>query len=268
MILIIIASIFILLIVISIVGIVSFNASVEKEKVLLFNTSREIDIKITQKDLDDFPDLMKNYLSKVKIVGKPKYCNVIFTQKGEIRTGSKKKWLPFSATQYMSSNNSGFIWKAKALPMLIRDRYTNDTGEVKVSLLGLKDVVLFTGQKVDQSSLGRCLGELIWFPIGFLDPDISWEPIDDRTVKATITKKNNTLDGFFIFDQNGMIDHFKTKRYRDTELENFIGEVGKYQDRNELLIPDTMTAAWNLKKGKLNYFKASIVDYKLVSATC
>lgn len=265
MILIIIGSILILLTVISIVGIVSFNASIEKEKVLLFDKNREIDAKITLKDLDDFPDLMKNYLSKVKIVGKPKYCNAIFTQKGEIRTSPEKKWLPFFATQYMSSNNFGFIWKAKALPMLIRDKYTNGKGEVKVSVLGLKNIVLFSGQKVDQSSLGRYLGELIWFPIGFLNPDISWEAIDYRTIKATVVKENHTLEGFFIFNQNGMIDHFKTKRYRDTELEDFIGELGEYEDYNGLLIPNTMTAIWDLKKGKLKYFKATILDYKLMN---
>ncbi|WP_109097255.1 DUF6544 family protein [Aquimarina sp. AU58] len=265
MILVITGSILILLIVISIVGIVSFNVSVKQERVLLFNTSREIDVKITQKDLDDFPDLMKNYLNKVKIVGKPKYCNAIFTQKGKIRTSLEKKWLPFSATQYMSSNNFGFIWKAKALPMLIRDKYTNGKGEVKVSVLGLKNIVLFTGQKVDQSSLGRYLGELIWFPIGFLNPDISWETIDYRTIKATVVNNNHAIEGFFIFNQNGTIDHFETKRYRDTELENFIGEVGEYEDYDGLLIPNTMTAIWDLKKGKQQYFKAAILDYKLIS---
>ncbi len=260
----IIGSIITLLVILVIVGITSFHASVEKEKILLFHPNKEIHKKITPEDLDDLPDLMKNYLSKVNIVGKPKYCNAVFTQKGEIITGSKKKWSPFSATQYVSSNNFGFIWKAKALPMLIRDKYTNGKGEVKVNILGLKNVVLFSGQKVDQSSLGRYLGELIWFPIGFLNPDISWEAIDYRTIKATVINDNYTVEGFFIFNQDGMIDHFKTKRYRDTGLEDFIGEVGEYQDYNGLLIPNTMTAIWDLKKGKQKYFKATILDYKLM----
>lgn len=260
----IIGSIITLLFIIAIVGIASFHTSVKKEKTLLFHPNKEINKKITPEDLDDLPGLMKNYLSKVNIVGKPKYCNAIFTQKGEIITGSKKKWLPFSATQYMSSNNFGFIWKAKALPMLIRDKYTNGKGEVKVSLLGLKNVVLFSDQKVDQSSLGRYLGELIWFPIGFLNSNISWETIDYRTIKATVINDNHTLEGFFIFNQDGMIDHFKTKRYRDTELEDFIGEAGEYQDYNGLLIPNTMTAIWDLKKGTQKYFKATILDYKLM----
>lgn len=252
-----------LLITVSVLGILSFNASIKKERTIVFNSNKEVEKKINVKDLDIFPDLMKKYLIKAKIIGKSKHCNVTFTQKGKIKTSSKKRWLRFTASQYMSSYSFGFIWKATALPMLIRDKYTNGKGEVRVSLLGLKDIVLFSGKKVDQSSLGRYLGELIWFPIGFLDPDISWDMIDPKTVKATIIKNNLILEGLFIFDQSGMISRFKTKRYRDTQLENFIGEVGEYKEYNGLLIPNTMIAIWDFKNEKEEYFKANIVDYKL-----
>ncbi len=263
----IIGGIVLLVLIIGITGITSFNSSVEKEKTALFSSNKILDEKIIENDLDILPDVMKNYLIKVKAVGKPKYCNIVFKQKGKIKTDPKKNWLPFTATQYMSSNNSGFIWKARAFPMLIRDKYVDHKGEVKVSLLGLRNMIVFSGSKVDQSSLGRYLGELIWFPIGFLDPDISWSVIDPKTIKATITKSDQTLEGYFVFDKNGMIECFKTKRYRDTFLENFIGEVGEYQDYNGLLIPNTMTAIWDLKDGKLDYFKASIIDYKFEDTT-
>ncbi|MEW7289933.1 DUF6544 family protein [Aquimarina sp. 2304DJ70-9] len=259
----ILGGIIILLLIIVIAGITSFNSSVEKEKTALFSSNKIIDEKITEKDLEAFPDVMKNYLIKVRVVGKPKYCNIVFKQKGKIKTDPKKNWLPFTATQYMSSKNPGFIWKATSLPMLIRDKYANHKGEVKVSLLGLRNLIVFSGSKVDQSSLGRYLGELIWFPMGFLDPDISWEVINSKTIKANITKDNLTLIGYFYLDENGMINSFKTKRYRDTLLEDFIGELGEYKDYNGLLVPNTMTAIWDLKEGKLEYFKADIIDYRL-----
>ncbi len=256
-----------LILIICIAGISFFNSHIEKEKTKLFFSNKITGEKITEKDLEILPDLMKNYLVKTKIIDKPRYCNVVFTQKGKIKTNPKKDWLPFTATQYMSSNNPGFIWKAKALPMLIRDKYADHKGEVKVSLMGLKNMVLFSGPEVDQSSLGRYLGELIWFPIGFLDPDISWLVIDTKTIKATISKSNQTLEGFFVFDEEGMINRFKTKRYKDTSLEDFIGELGDYHDYDGLLIPNTMTAIWDLKDGKMEYFKANIMDYKLKSTT-
>ncbi|WP_271765710.1 DUF6544 family protein [Aquimarina algiphila] len=259
----IIGSIVLLLFLIGVAGISSFNSRVEKEKTALFNSKRG-DQKITKNDLKNLPNLIKNHLIKTGVLGKPKYCNATFKQTGMIKTNPEKNWLSFTAIQYMSSNNPGFIWTAKALPMLIRDKYVNHRGEVKVSLLGLKNLILFTGQKVDQSSLGRYLGELIWFPMGFLDPDISWQTIDSKIIKATITKNNQVLDGLFIFNQNGMIDLFKTKRYRDIELENFIGEVGEYQDYDGLIIPNKMTAIWDSKEGKQEYFKADIKGYTLL----
>ncbi|MEM7525776.1 MAG: DUF6544 family protein, partial [Pseudomonadota bacterium] len=196
-------------------------------------------------------------LIKVGVVGKPRHCNVVFKQKGKIKN-NQEKWISFNATQYMSSMNPGFIWKAQSFPMLIRDKSMNNKGEMKISFLGLKNFARISGDEVDQSSLGRYLGELIWFPIGFLDSDISWETINNESVKATIVKGDLTLEGVFFFDQNGLIDHFETKRYRYTAMEDFIGEVGIYKKYDGLLIPDSMTAIWNLKGQKFEYFKATI----------
>ncbi|MBQ4819699.1 DUF6544 family protein [Aquimarina sp. MMG016] len=248
------------------IGISSIQRNVNQEKNALFTSNNE-DKLISKDDLDSFPDLMKNYLINVKVIGKPKYCNAVFSQKGKIRTNPEKDWLPFTATQYISSYNPGFIWNAKAFPMLIRDKYQEENGEVKISLLGLKKIAQHSGPEVDQSSLGRYFGELIWFPIGFLDSDIFWEQLDTKTVKGVISKGGIKLEGHFIFDENGMIDSFKTKRYRDTVLENFIGEVGKYKDYDGVLIPETMTAIWDLKDTRLEYFKADIIDYNLEPTT-
>ncbi|WP_299441452.1 DUF6544 family protein [uncultured Aquimarina sp.] len=263
MVLAIVFGIVILLTLVSIAGISLFNSNVEKEKEVFFDANIKSDDKILLEDLDTLPDLIKNYLIKVGVVGKLKHCNVVFNQKGRIRNNPDKSWLEFTATQYMSSTNPGFIWKAKSLPMLIRDKSINAKGEVKVSFLGLKNVTQISGLEADQSSLGRYLGELIWFPIGFLDPDIFWEIIDAKSVKVIMVKGDLTLDGVFFFNKNGLIDRFETKRYRNFTLENFIGEIGTYKNYDGLLIPDSMTAIWNLKERKFEYFKATIVDYKI-----
>ncbi|WP_299215392.1 DUF6544 family protein [uncultured Aquimarina sp.] len=265
MVLAIVIGIIILLVLVSIVGVSSFNSNVEKEKEALFDANIKSDDKILLEDLDTLPDLVKNYLIKVGVVGKLKHCNVVFNQKGKIRDNPDKSWLQFTATQYMSSTNPGFIWKAKSLPMLIRDKSMNAKGEIKVSFLGIKNVAQFSGLEVDQSSLGRYLGELIWFPIGFLDSDISWKTIDVKSVKAIMIKGKLTLEGIFFFNQNGLIDRFETKRYRDLRLEDFIGEVGAYKNYDGLLLPESMTAIWNLKGRKFEYFKSTIVDYKITN---
>ena len=250
------------------IGFLSFNRSVEKEKAILCTPTKKKSEKISEKDLEHLPKLMKVYLIKTKIIGKSKHTSVTFTQKGSIKNDSQKKWLSFTATQYMSSHNPGFIWKATSFPMLIRDKYLNLKGEVLVNILGIKKVVQFSGSETNQSSLARYFGELIWFPIGFLDPDISWKIIDTTTIKGVITKGDLSVTGYFYFNENGLITSFKTKRYRGALLENFIGKAGIYRDYGELFLPNTMTAIWDLKDGEQKYFTAKILEYHISKSNC
>ncbi|MBQ4804951.1 hypothetical protein J8L88_18950 [Aquimarina sp. MMG015] len=255
----------IILILVGVIGFLSFNNNVEQEKAVLLGLNNKSNVKISLEDMNGLPDLVKNYLIKVGVLGKPKYCNVVFNQAGKIRAGIDKKWRSFTAVQYMSSVNYGFIWKAKSFPILIRDKSINNKGEVKVSFFGFKNIARFFGREVDQSSLARYLGELIWFPVGFLDSDISWETISTSSVKAIMVKGNLTIEGFFFFAENGLIDHFETKRYRDTILENFIGEIGAYKSYDGFLLPNSMTGIWNINGQKLEYFKAKISRYEILT---
>jgi hypothetical protein len=207
---------------------------------------------------------MGNYLKKVGVIGKRKKCNVVFKQHGTIKTDPNKDWLKFTATQYMSSKTSGFIWKARAFPLFIRDKYMFGTGEIKVSFMGLKDLVVVSTAETNQSALGRYFGEHIWFPVAFMDKDIQWENHDASTVKGIITKGSVSVEGYFHFSEDGLIDHFRGKRYRDTTLENFRGIAENYKVMQGLLIPKTMTAIWELEGGNLEYFKAEVSEYQLI----
>lgn len=246
-----------------IIGIFSFNQKIEKEKKVLFATTNASE-SISEEDLDSLPKLMKEYLLKVGVVGKPRHCNVIFNQSGTIKTDPNKDWLHFKATQYVSSENSGFIWKARAFPVFIRDKYQNGKGEVKVNLLGIKNLTVISTPETNQSSLGRYFGELLWFPMGFLDQDITWVEIDDETIKGIIVKGDLIFEGYFQFNKEGLISTFRGKRYRDITLENFRGEAQDYVLMSDILIPKTMTAIWELEQGNLEYFKADIIDYEVI----
>lgn len=247
-----------------IIGRLTFDNSVKKERTVLFSETNKNE-RITVEDLEQLPERMKQYLLQVGVIGKPKYCNITFRQNGSIRTDPNKKWLNFKATQYMSSHTGGFIWNARSFPMMIRDKYMSGKGEVKVNLLGIKNVAVAASPETHQSSLGRYFGELLWFPIGFLDPDISWEEVDSRTVKGVIVKHGISFEGFFHFDEAGLIHRFTGKRYRDIHLDDFTGKAEDYKEIEGLLIPGKMTAIWNLEGGDLEYFVATISDYNIIS---
>src|SRR5690606_38584255 len=113
-----------LLLLILFVGYIKFNNGILKERAILFNTSSSVGT-VTAIDIETLPELIKNYLINTRVIGSCKNCTITLQQKGRIRSAPEKKWLPFTAVQYMSWNQPGFIWKAKSFPVLVRDKYLN-----------------------------------------------------------------------------------------------------------------------------------------------
>jgi len=244
-------------------GFYHFNDQLEKEKEFFFNMYDKKENLITREDLKSLPFIMKKYLEKVGVIGMCKDCNIIFKQIGRIKTSPLKGWTSFSATQYMTAKHPGFIWSAKAFPLFIRDKSINGKGEVKVSLLGLKNVALSEGIKTDISALVRCLGELIFYPIGFLSENISWEEINEHSVKAHVSINNIYAEGTFHFNDDGLIVSFESQRYCGEKLEYFTGKAENYKVMKGLCIPTTMKAIWNLEDGDFEYFNSDVHGYKI-----
>lgn len=246
-----------------IIGLLNFNYKINKEKAELFFSTTKGEENITMQDIEQLPELIKNYLIKTKALGKCKDCNLILKQRGKIRTDVNKKWLHFIAKQYMSWKHPGFIWKAKSFPMLVRDKYLNGIGEVNVNLLGLKSIGIAKNEKVNQGSLIRYFGELTFYPHGFLDKRITWSEINKSSIKGTLTLENTSVTGTFYFDKDGFVKSFKAKRYKTDSLENFAGLVSDYKTFDGMFIPAKMKAVWNLEGIDFEYFNTTITDYKI-----
>lgn len=258
--------------IVAVVGVLAFlifigsyriHALLEKEKDIFLNQYDRKEEGVTEKDLEQLPPLLRSYLKKVGVVGKCRDCHAVFKQSGKIRNGQHKKWTNFTAVQYMTASHPGFIWSAKAFPLFIRDKSIDGKGEVRVNMLGYKDVALFDGEKTNISALGRCLGELMYYPLGFLSDAISWETIDKQTVKAKIKMENAQTEGVFYFNESGLLCRFETQRYKEDSLENFTGLAEDYKLMCGLYLPTSLKAIWNLKEGDFEYFNATITDYQI-----
>lgn len=255
----------IILIIILLIGFGSlrFNSMVQTEITSISKQSSQGENVIKREDLDSLPELLQNYLVKVNVVGKPISSHISLKQKGKIRRYPEQKWLSFEAIQYMSASQLGFIWKAKSFPMFVRDKFISGKGEMMVNLLGIKNMEVAIGSKIDQGSLTRYLAELPIYPIALLDKRIKWEVAGDNALKGTIQANNVIADGIFYFDKNGLVKSFQTKRYMIDSLEDFTGIFQNYQDLQGLKIPIELTAVWNLNEGDYEYFNARIINYSI-----
>ncbi|MFS4491281.1 DUF6544 family protein [Maribacter sp. 2308TA10-17] len=244
-------------------GFYRFQDSVSKEKDTLFKHYGKSQIRITEDDFKDLPSPLKNYLKKVGVLGKNKNGHVTFKQQGRIKTTQEKGWTNFRAVQYMTASSPSFIWSAQSYPLFIRDKSIAGKGEVKVNLFGLKNIAISDGSKTDESALARCLGELIFYPVGFLSEDINWEVLNENSLKAKVKINGTQAEGIFYFNNEGLISRFEAKRYMNETLEGFTGIAEEYKTMNELLIPTKMRAIWNLKDGGFEYYQSTITDYIL-----
>ena len=243
-------------------GHVRFSAQVEKDKDALFNLSGNTEIVIKEEDLLQLPVLMQGYLRKVAVIGKCKDCHAIIKQKGRIRQKKEGNWITFTAKQFIAAQPIGFVWAARAFPMLVKDKCVLGKGEMHLSLIGLRAIALDKSHKTNESALNRCLAELVLYPVAFLNKMISWETLDETSVRATITVERTSTSGTFFFDEEGLITRFESKRYKGDILENFTGEMERYAIMKDIMIPTKMRAIWNLKHGDFEYFNCDIIDHR------
>ncbi|MEM8848108.1 MAG: DUF6544 family protein [Bacteroidota bacterium] len=244
-------------------GYYHFNKRVNKQVEYLFNLSGNTEKPVTQEHLQHLPQIVRQYVLKAGVLGKCLDCHAILKQSGTIKQKKNKRWMAFTAKQFMSTKPLGFVWAARSFPIFVIDKSIEGEGATNVSMLGYLPLVSEQTIKTNQSALARCLGELALYPIGFLNENIDWEILDDKSVKAKIVQNGTSAEGIFYFNDKGLIDRFVTHRYRGDSLEEFTGRVNAYEQKDGLLVPTELSATWNLVEGDFEYFNCKITDYKI-----
>ncbi|OAQ29827.1 hypothetical protein K457DRAFT_1819411 [Linnemannia elongata AG-77] len=80
------------------------------------------------------------------------------------------------------------------LPVIGFDRLNDGTAEMRHSLFGYIPLVNVSGLDLFQSAVGRLVSELVFVPAAALDPSVTWQPINDRTVIAAVAHAGQTHD--------------------------------------------------------------------------
>jgi len=113
-------------------------------------------------------------------------------QRGQIRLGPDRAWMPFTAEQTMAATETRFVWRARftMAPLLtgvVEDAFEDGHGRLDARLWGLVPVAHARGGDVDRSEAQRYLAELVWCPTAFLDhPGLHFRAIDERTVRVWV----------------------------------------------------------------------------------
>jgi len=211
----------ILILVVSIVscGSYNFQKRVQQETNHLLSQNKIIEDKIiNENDLKKLPEPVKNWLRNSGATGKPFISVGKVMQNAEMQMKpDQSNWMSAHAIQYTSVDNPAFIWTVdmkmnSLLNFQGRDKFENGEGEMLIKMNSLINVVNEQGEKLDEGTLQRYLGEMVWFPSLALSPYITWEQKNNTTVKASMTYKGTSGDGMFYFNANGEVAKFSALR--------------------------------------------------------
>ncbi|RKD32453.1 DUF6544 family protein [Thermohalobacter berrensis] len=252
------------------IGKMMFNNKVKSEIRQLFAKVYDKETKIiTEKDLKGLPESVQRWLKNSNVVGKERIRTVRLKQKGIMRLKKEQPWIKYRVEQYYRVDEPSFIWKAKVKmnPLLYfngRDIYYKGKGNMLIKLLSLIPVVNAKGKEIDQGTLLRYLGEIVWFPTAALSDYIKWEEVDSNSAKATMSYGEITASGIFTFNDKGDVISFTAKRYMETngqfKLETWTIPLDEYKKFNGIRIPYKGRVVWLLDSGDFEWYYFEITD--------
>ncbi|SNZ03203.1 hypothetical protein SAMN06269185_0216 [Natronoarchaeum philippinense] len=222
-------------------------------------------------DVADLPDPVRRYFEAAIEPGCPVVRTARIEQRGEFRLGdASSPWKRLSAVQHVTTDPPGFVWDATVrlaplVPVRVVDAYVDGRGSLRARIGSLLTVAEpEPSPELDAGELQRYLAEAVWYPTALLPADgVSWEALDDRSARATLTHRETTVSLTFHFGDDDLVERVVAEdrpRAVDDGFEptRWIGQFREYESRNGLCVPTEAEVAWTLPDGELPYWRAQI----------
>lgn len=225
------------------------------------------DSPVTTEDLASLPGPVRRWLEAAGVVGQPRACTVRLRQRGELRTQASGPWMAATATQFFTVQPPAFLWQVETgfygvLPVSGRDRLRHGRGEMEIKAASLLSVVNARGDTIDQGTLLRFLGELVWFPSAALAPYLEWEAIDDRSARATMRQGAASVSATFEFNPSGQFVRLSAHRYlggeADAALTPWTVTAHAWARWQGIEVPSRGEVTWELPAGPFTYYRWQI----------
>ena len=254
-------------------GYYNFQKLIQQDTTQLLNRNISNENRtLNESDLTNLQESVKRWLRNSGSLGKPYMSYGKVTQIAEMQMKPEQdNWLPATAIQYTTIGNPAFIWSVDVqmngfLNFQGRDKFEDGKGEMLIKMNSLFNIVDERGEKLDEGTLQRYLGEMVWFPSLALSPYITWEQIDENTAKATMNYKGTSGSGTFYFNSNRDVTKFSALRYKGNEANAKRHEwemnITDYKIFEGIKVPARMTSTWKLDDKDWTWLKMEVTDIK------
>jgi hypothetical protein len=244
----------------------AFSRLVQSDVQILLAGSSESEARlVTEAMLDGLPEPVQRYLRYAGVIGKPFVSTVHLSQRGRMLLSSGEPWIPLRAQQWYSVRKPGFVWYATLhigpIPIVrARDMYRTGVGHMLVKAASLITVADAKGKEIDQGEMVRYLSEMMWFSSAFLEDNVSFEAVDARSARVTLTDGGKTATGMLFFDADGRLTEFVARRHAGSNLEKWSVPITAYGEFEGLKLPVRGKAVWKLADGDQEYIDVTITE--------
>jgi len=219
---------------------------------------------LTLSDIEGLPLIVQKYLVYAGAVGKPRVFRFKASCHGLIRSKPEDPWMRLTSEQYnLMGENPSRIFYIRAFKMGIPAAgihlYKNARASMKIKLAGLFTIVDAKGKEMNQSETVTVLVEMCFMAPGALtDKNISWEILDDLSVRATYTNGNQTVSGILYFNPKGeLINFISNDRYeadgKTFNLYPFLTPAGEYREQSGLRLASDISLIFRKPEGDFCY---------------
>ena len=196
----------------------------------------------------------------------------VLEQRGDLRLGPDKPWMPFTAEQRLDAQQSGFVWHArvKMAPLVtcvVEDAYEDGHGRLDAKVLGILPVAHARGVDVDRGEVQRYLAELVWCPAAWTEnPALRFRELPDGGVRLWTGDEATYVD--LSFDGEGdLVGVSTTTRVRADlgKAQDWEGRFFDYRDFGGLRAPSRGEVGWRTEDGLYLYWRGEITSLRRAS---
>lgn len=269
----IIPNVIVLLVVIVNFGSYFFENQFEKEKIIILQANDEVKYEILDKEkVKNLPKIVQIWINNSGILNRDIINVGKIIQKAKLKMKPEQEdWYEASAIQYSTVKVPAFVWfvDVKMNDLLFvygRDKYENGKGSMIIKINSLIKVVDEKGAKLDEGTLQRYLGEMVWLPNVALSPYVVWKEINDTVAEATMSYNGVSGTGRFYFNKNGDVVKYQALRYMgnnpDAKKFNWVMTITDYKVFEGVKIPSKMFATWEMENKNWTWIQLEVVDIK------
>lgn len=226
---------------------------------------------LSENDMAHLPPIVQKYLYYTKSVGQQKIKNFRAEFIGGMRSEPEEEYMKLQSVQYnfyLKPSRYFYMTASKMnLPATGLHLYQNETATFEVRLLNWFKIVDAIGDKMNQAETVTLLNDMCFIaPATLIDSRISWQVLDDTTVKAQFKNERITVSAVLYFNELGELVNFISNDRFDTDGKKYNNypwatPVTDYRTINGYFLPGRAKLIYQKPEGDFTYGE---LEYKSV----